>query len=257
MNDTGQRSPEHPDDPGLDLQVTNLVNRVGSALEATVTTGTTGAATALIAEASELMDRHGLSRDLKAARLNGGTWEDGFWAGGLHGLRGSVDAYLHTLDANREDVAPSVGEDRLCRLVGGWLATLQIGAALRLLAATESSDEVTPEAIGYQAGLEFALERTVGTFQARLERRVIKLQGHTKLSGAEQRLSTLLFVALTEPSRFRVLDSLGAGTEAVLDALDESKLIACVDNSASRPLRVTDAGAAEAFRLTHELATSY
>jgi len=238
----------------LNLRVSNLVNRVGAALEATVTTGDTTYARQLVAEAGEIVETSHLAKNLDEARTRGGTWPDGFAAGALHGLKGSTTAYLDTRE-NIHGTSPTItGEDRACRLVGGWLATLQIGAALRLLAATEApTSEDSDEANGYLAGMEFALERSVGTFQTRLERQVLEMQGHPKLSEAEHRLSTLLFVALTEPSRYRVIDSLGEGTEAVIDYLDDADYVACVDSSTSRPLRVTTTGADEVFRLAQEI----
>lgn len=235
---------------GLNLRVSNLVNRVGAALEETVTTGDTSYANQLVGEASEIVEAAQLAKTLSEARTRGGTWSNGFAAGALHGLKGSMTAYLESREHIHTSSSNITGEDRACRLVGGWLATLQIGAALRLLAATEApTSEDADEANGYLAGMEFALERSVGTFQTRLERQVLDLQGHPKLSEAEHRLSTLLFVALTEPSRFRVIDSLGEGTEAVIDYLDHADYVACVDSSTSRPLRVTPAGADEVFRL--------
>jgi hypothetical protein len=238
--------------PGYD-DVLALVGRTGMTLAAAATRFDRQLAEALVGEADAMREALGLAEGQERAGQGDLTWRQGFMAGAVHAVREVSDAFSAALgdesgaDAQRE-------EETSCHLVGRWLATIQIGRLLRLLAmGVTATDRMDAGSQGYQQGMEYAVERMIGAYQALLEQRVLAIRQLKEPTDEQRRVATLLFVALTEPNRQRVIKTLGPNAESIIIDADEREWVKCLNNT-TRPMRVTGKGAVATLDLASKSA---
>lgn len=205
----------------------------------------------LLDESRTLFEQLGLAPDQVAA--GSATWREGFMAGAVHAVREVSDAFRTSLGDEAAADRRRKAETN-CHLVGRWMATIQIGRLLRLLAVGVSdTNPSNPGEQGYVQGMEYALDRMIGAFQTRLEQAVLGIRQLPDPSDEQRRVATLLFVALAEPNRNRVIEALGPRAEPILVEADERKWVTCLDDT-NRPMRVTGRGAVVTLELASQVA---
>lgn len=231
----------------LEIDTVNLVSSTGRLLGRLALAADTSILNGLVeTKLHQVDDLVGLYDLATSAESSPQNWDTGFNAGALQGMRELIVAFAGGLG----DSPQTADEGKLSDRIGGLLADLRFSDAYSLLHYGSPADS---DGSPWFKGTNYTLSTTTRGFEVGLEQRVLDLQVKAKQNPNEQRLSALLFIAVTSPHPNRVLRALGSDLQVVMDQLEQDELIK-VSRTLNKGswINITKRGSEEAFRLASE-----
>lgn len=236
----------------------HLAGRVGEAIDMAFSDPSvaTRQIEAVLETANSVIEQYGLHQSLDdfvgQTDVDEAGQRDAFLSGSVHGVTAvarTVGQELAQLD--RDEIGAHEIVAKRCQDVANRLMVLDLPASDAVAETPfEPVDGVEPCVLNsYMYGVRESLESIVGTVRSRLQRRVVALLDSDERSESDDRLSTLLFVALTNYPYKRVLTALGNEYSAVLDQEQNSKHIRKLTGGDNPPLALTEEGGLAARHL--------
>lgn len=205
-------------------------------------------ANAVIAE-RDLKRRVEEYRGYEADRLDDSEKESIFSSGAFHGLVAVAEAIQEKL-AN-EEVNPESGAgkrvERRCIAVASYLLMLNFDASWAVVHQPakdlhEGIDSIIESL--YMTGVESTLDGVISTVWSRLQRRLSTIIDQPAISADQERLATLLIVALNHPSLARIVRLLGTHYRSIVESEQDVGNVesAITAMSSNPPLKLTSQG---------------